>query len=87
MDLDYDHPKSSPTFSSPPSLPSLISLCVRTPTSPGPLRVAMHRYFKEPEVVMRVLEVINVWIEEMEVSVLDEGKAEAAEDVPTLTQV
>lgn len=46
-----------------PHLPEFLALCVSTPSSPSPLRVAMRDHLQPVECTVAVLQVIQGWIE------------------------
>jgi hypothetical protein len=45
-----------------PSLQTFLSSCITYKTSPAPLRLAIHDHLREPNHLVRVLEVIENWI-------------------------
>lgn len=68
--------------SSGPTLEQALASCVRAPWSNGPLRLAIHQCMKDPEGVVKILEVIASWIEGCAVGFIEEDT-----DVPPLDQV
>ncbi|TFY67644.1 hypothetical protein EVJ58_g1487 [Rhodofomes roseus] len=58
--MQVDSP--SPPFSTPPTLPAFLALCVTSPASPGPLRVALRKHLPDAEDVLCLIEVLDRWV-------------------------